>query len=131
MPRKPKTDARVSADGWFTLNIDEMFENYMKSNHKTWAHDRSKSVGASEVFSCIRQNWFKKRGKEFGIGPDDEYIERWGATERGNIIENHYVVPALTTQLPSGVNLLYAGGDQITLINGRTSATPDLSLIHI
>ena len=125
----PALDPRVDADGWYTLDIDAMFERYMAGNQKTWAHDRSKSVGASEVFSCMRQLFFKKRGKAFGYKPDDDYTERWGATERGNIIEQAFVAPALTSQCPEGVTLHYAGADQITLIKGKSSATPD-GLFH-
>lgn len=119
----------LAADGYFELNIDKMFNDYMATNVKTWAHDRAKTIGASEIFSCIRQLFFAKRGKEFGYEPDEDYEESWGATERGNIIENHFVVPGLTTQLPKGVSLEYAGDAQITLVEKRNSATPD-GLFH-
>lgn len=118
-------DPRVDEDGFFTLDIDAMFERYMAANQKTWQHDRTKSVGASEIFSCMRGLFFKKRGKEFGFHKDADFTERWGATERGNIIEQHFVAPALTTQCPEGVTLEWAGSDQVTLIKGRSSSTPD------
>jgi hypothetical protein len=115
-------DSRIGEDGWFTLDIDEMFDTYVRGLSKTWMYDRSKSVGASEVFSCARQVFFKKHGYE--MDPDHE--ERWGATRRGDLIEQYHVAPALTTQCgEKGVELLYAGSDQVTFLEGRASATPD------
>lgn len=115
----------LSDDGYFVLDIDDIFNRYIKSIEKTWANDRAKTVGASEVFDCLRKVWFTKRGAEFGYTRDDDYVERWGATARGNLIENHHVVPAFETCLPDGVTLHYAGTDQFTLIKGKNSSTPD------
>jgi hypothetical protein len=109
----------------FTLNFDAMFDAYIAANQKTWAHDRSSTVGASEIFDCLRKVGAGKRYKEWGLTPDEDFTENWGATERGNIIENNFVVPALTTQVPEGVTLQYAGGEQFTLVKDKNSATPD------
>lgn len=114
------------------LDFDVVFDLYMASEEKqkAWEHDRSKTVGASEVWACLRQVWYDKRGAEFGFEPD-ESDENWGAMERGNLIENHYVVPGLRLALPKmktlpeGVELLLAGSDQKTIVLGKNSATPD------
>lgn len=116
---------QLSDDGFFVLDIDDIFNRYIKSIEKTWANDRNKTVGASEVFDCLRKVWFGKRGAEFGYEKDADYKERWGATARGNLIENHHVVPAFETCLPSGITLHYAGGEQFTLIKNKNSSTPD------
>lgn len=108
----------------FVLDFGQVFEDYIKSIEKTWHHDRSQSVGASEAFGCIRANFFKKRGKELGFEPDPEYEMDWGPTERGNMIENHFVVPAMKF-LPKGVELMFGGDAQTTLIKDRSSSTPD------
>lgn len=108
----------------FVLDFDAIFAKYMAGNQKTWAHDRSKSLGASEVFQCIRKGFFQKRGKELGFVPDEDE-QSWGALERGNLIENHFVVPAVRSSLPDGLVALYTGDDQVTLVKGRASATPD------
>lgn len=112
------------------LDFDAVFDAYMAANQKAWAHDRSSTVGASEVWNCLRQLFYEKRHKEFGIIPDEKE-ENWGATERGNLIENHFVVPGLRLalpkmpSLPDGIELLLAGDDQKTLVLGKNSATPD------
>lgn len=107
------------------LDFDQIFSAYMHGNQKTWEHDRSSTVGASEVFDCLRKIWFEKRGHEFGFEPDEDYEDTWGAMERGNIIENHYVVPGVRAGLPKGLKLLMAGDDQQTIVDGKSSATPD------
>lgn len=150
------------------LNFDDIFQSYMDGNQKVWAHDRRETVGASEVFGCLRQTWFKKRGHEFHtrtqvgtesveegvtvidgveypamvdkpiyesapIYPEDEVDEDdgpdWGATERGNILEAHFVVPALSN-LPRG-KMLLGGADQKTFFHGKNSATPDGLIIGL
>lgn len=106
------------------LDFDEIFKRYMAQNQKTWAHDRSQSLGASEVFQCIRKGFFSKRGKALGFVPDEDE-QSWGALERGNLIENHFVVPAVRTSMPDGLEVLFTGDDQKTMIQHRASATPD------
>lgn len=123
--KEKKSKAKVDKDGWYTINIDKMFDEYIASTQKTWAHDRSKTIGASEVFSCMRQNFFKKRGAEFNIKPDADFRESWGATRRGDMIENHHVVPALKFGMPEELTLSYVGDDQVTLVAGKNSSTPD------
>lgn len=126
------------------INFEKLFADYMAANQKVWVHDRALSVGASEAFGCLRQAWFKKRGPEFhavdsrGIAiqnsdgslvpaypADKDAEDSWGATERGNIIEEHFVVPAVNGHLPGKAALLYAGNKQKTFHVGKNSATPD------
>lgn len=113
------------------LDFNKMFDDYAKSIEKEWAHDRSKSVGASEVFACWRQVFFKKRGNELGFDPDPDYVQRWGATARGNLIENYHVVPAIMNNIPAGVEAKLMGDEQETLHVGRNSATPDGLLCNL
>jgi hypothetical protein len=54
--------------------------------------------------------------------------ESYGASHRGNMIENHTVVPALRRHF--GADILYAGKDQRTFLDGVNSATPDGLLIN-
>lgn len=109
----------------FTLDFDEIFNRFIEANQKSWAHDRGLTLGASEVFDCIRKSFFNKRGAEFGFEPDDDYDEDWGALTRGNLIENYHVAPAMRDYAPEGVKVLYTGDDQVTLVLDRSSATPD------
>lgn len=108
-----------------TLDFDAIFDQFIAANQKVWAHDRSTTLGASEVFSCIRKAWFDKRGKEHGYEPDVDYVEDWGALTRGNLIENHHVVPAIKDHMPDNTVVLFTGDDQKTLAIKRASATPD------
>jgi len=108
------------------LDFDKIFNNYMSSagKQKTWMYDRNLSMGASEVFDCLRKAYFKKNKFE----QDADFDQSWGAMERGNLIEDFYVVPALDVGLPEGVDLIGAGqSDQTTFLDevNKLSATPD------
>jgi hypothetical protein len=112
------------------LDFEAIFKDFVESNQKTFKHDRTQSLGASETFGCLRKAWFSKRGAEFGYEKDDGE-DSWGATQRGDLIENGFVVPAVRDHLPKGVALLFAGDAQDTLIHGRNSATPDGLIIGL
>ncbi len=109
-----------------------MFDEFIaKDCQKTWPHDRTKSVGASEAFGCIRKNWFGKLGKKYGYERDESYKESWGATRRGDIFENYQVVPAVETGLRRrGMDLIMAGDGQDTILKGTSSATLDGLIIN-
>lgn len=109
------------------MTFDTMFQAFSDSNEKAWKYDRDASLGASEAFGCLRKAYFKKHGYE----PDDGYEADWGAAKRGDIIENHFAVPAITAILPDGASLIYAGEEQETLRKGRLSATPDGLVIDV
>ena len=110
--------------GGFTF--EDIFDEFIASNQKTWSHDRSKSIGASEAFGCMRKSWFGKRGKGFGFVRDPEYKDSWGAVRRGDIIENYQVVPAVRSGLTRrGLDLIMEGADQETIVDGLVSATLD------
>lgn len=115
------------------IDIASMFDTYIAGKQKVWKHDRTTTAGASEVFNCLRKQVFDKRAAEFGAEPDDDYDEDWGAMERGNILEDHFVVPALEATLPAlGLELHFAGqSNQETLVLGRNSATPDGLITNI
>lgn len=104
--------------------IKEKFEAQIKRVQKTWAHDRTKSVGASEAFACIRRGWFAKHRPELA-----DATSNWGVLERGNLIENHFAVPKLQG-IFGEANCLYMGGDQETFHIAGSSATPDGLIIN-
>jgi CRISPR/Cas system-associated exonuclease Cas4 (RecB family) len=101
--------------------IKEALAAYAKASQRPWAHDRSQSIGASEIGQCVRKNWFAKHGSP----PDPAYADRWGAKKRGDLIEAFWV-KALRHHLGKGT-LHYAGQYQRTFIDpvSRLSATPD------
>ena len=107
------------------LSIRTMLHEYATSLTRTWAHDRSNTVGASEIGQCLRRTWFAKNDAP----PDPNHRERYGAMLRGTLIEEHYWVPGLRAALPDDVQLLMAGDAQRTLVDGYLSATPDGLLV--
>jgi hypothetical protein len=124
----PPDSIDKDADEEGVLDFDKIFKAHIDANQKTWKHDRMKSVGASEVFDCIRKIWFVKLGALNGFAQDEEDPDdpdSWGARERGNIIEEYYVVPAVRDNLPGAAKLRMAGKQQETLMFGENTATPD------
>jgi CRISPR/Cas system-associated exonuclease Cas4 (RecB family) len=108
------------------INFREGIDHYVRSNQKVWAHDRSKSLGASEAFGCIRKAWFGKNKTE----KDESYEDDWGALQRGDLIELHFVEPAtrwFLEEMFEGARLIFGGSRQRTLIDevSGLSATPD------
>lgn len=106
------------------LNFKKMFDEWVADTQKTWGHDRSKTLGGSEVFGCIRKAWYSRNKTP----KDVDYEERWGALRRGDIIENHLVVPAMDhAAAKNGFKISYHGEDQNTLFADGypLSVTPD------
>lgn len=112
------------------LDFDLMFDTFVKSNQRTWAHDRMKTIGASEIFGCMRKAFYMRNGAP----RDPDYVEKWGATQRGNLIENNHAVPALKTGAKMfGFTTRFIGEEQETLftVEGDNSVTPDGLLIGL
>ena len=107
------------------------FDAYYAAHQKVWRHDRSKSVGASEAFGCMRKSWFSKNNAD----KDPDASESWGALKRGDLIEEFWVEPAmrwyLETHFPN-TRLTMGGKRQRTLIDESVglSATPDGLVIN-
>lgn len=113
------------------LDFERGFDAWVKAHEKEWAHDRSKSLGASEAFGCLRKAWFKKHDAE----KDPDYEQSWGALRRGDMIENHFVAPAMTwfmENMTKDAVLMWAGDQQKTLMDpdAPLSATPDGLVVY-
>ena len=91
----------------------------LNDNQKIWEHDRTKSVGSSEIGMCARRVFCEKKN----IPYDDGYVQTRGAMERGNIIEQKVFVPAMRRRF--GRRVKFAGRSQQTLQLGMLSSTPD------
>ena len=63
--------------------IREALHAYVVENQRAFTHDRTKSIGASEIGQCARKLWFLKHRTD----KDPQHQDRWGASERGNLIE--------------------------------------------
>lgn len=108
------------------FDFKAMFQAHVDANPKIWDHDRASTLGASEAFGCLRKAWFDKHGEPKGYEQDAGYVRTWGAAERGNIMEEHWVVPVLETQNPEGTKFHFGSDeDQVTYVYGANSATPD------
>jgi hypothetical protein len=108
--------------------IREALAGYIATIGRTF-EGRENTVGASEVGQCARKTYFTKNAGDrvYGAAPDEDYDETFGAALRGQLIENHFWLPALRAHF--GDKLLYAGDQQRTLISGFLSATPDGLLV--
>lgn len=88
-------------------------------------HDRTKTVGASEIGGCIKQTAMKKQG----VKPDPDHVDDPGFAMRGNIIEDNWALPVLQhVASDAKAELLWAGqADQETFIWDKkyASCTPD------
>lgn len=108
------------------IDFHEAYDTYVKAHQKVWAHDRSKTMGASEAFGCLRKAWFSKNG----AARDPDHKDSWGALQRGDLIEQHFAEPAVRWFLENEFNdarLIWGGANQKTLKapDAPLTATPD------
>lgn len=94
---------------------------------KTWEHDRSGTIGASEIGQCLRRTWFAKNE----IPTDDGHVETRGAAERGDLIERYHWAPRLAAGLPPQLDLLWSSEEQQTIVHDYVSATPDGLVVNV
>ena len=99
--------------------IRDTLDKYVQATDRQWKHDRTKTVGASEIGQCARRTAWMKRKQ----GNSPGHVDSWGARVRGSVIESHFWHPALKKRF--GKDLLYAGAKQKSLIAPPLSATPD------
>jgi CRISPR/Cas system-associated exonuclease Cas4 (RecB family) len=104
------------------LSIKDKFAAAIKANQRVWSHDRRKTLGASETFTCLRRAYYMRN--------DAEATEMsMGAAERGNIMEKHFIVPKLQ-YIYGEDNVKYASDDQESFILGLNSVTPDALIVN-
>lgn len=96
-----------------------------KAGKVDFDHDRSQTVGASEIGRCIKAVAAKKQGVE----PDKEHTDDPGFAVRGNIIEDQWAVPVLRSAIEAvGGSLIWAGQAEQTTVEWtkkHASCTPD------
>lgn len=106
------------------------FGKVIADNPKVWEFDRALSVGASEVFGCMRHARYKKFHADLaGTIEEDPSDTEWGHTTRGDVVENKFAVPCLEGMFGKK-NCLYMGDKQKTFVEGKLSATPDGLVIN-
>lgn len=113
------------------FDLKEMAREYLSANQTTFGHDRSKTVGSSEIGTCARKVAYDK----LGTVADVEYVENVGFTGRGNVIEDAFAVPLLEYIAGKlGGTLLFAGQkNQVSLVAQGVplSATPDGLIVNV
>jgi hypothetical protein len=107
------------------IMIQEALDQHAASLNRAWQHDRTQTVGASEIGQCIRKTfWIKNEGDpRYGVERDADYVDGWGAKMRGTIMENDFWAPAMKAKY--GNRLFYSGKEQESFVSGFLSATPD------
>jgi CRISPR/Cas system-associated exonuclease Cas4 (RecB family) len=103
--------------------IKELLHAYGSAQRREFAHDRLSTLGSSAQGRCIRQTTYVV----LGVSPDEGFTDSWGAALRGTMMEDHFWAPALRASLQPPAELLFAGEDQVTMVDeeARLSATPD------
>jgi hypothetical protein len=105
--------------------ISEILRDHVATTRPNIDEQRASTVGASDVGQCERKVFFVKNHGHpvYGSARDPNYVERWGARERGSVFESALFVPALRARF--GDKLVYAGDEQRTFRQDFLSATPD------
>ena len=105
--------------------IKEALNLHAATLEKLWAHDRTQTIGASDIGQCARKTYWTKNEKDtkHNAPRDNDYHDGWGAKLRGTLMENEFWAPAMIAKY--GDKLLFAGKAQRTFISSFLSATPD------
>ena len=108
-----------------TTLIKQTLDAHAASVDKMWTHERSNTVGASEIGQCIRKIfWLKSENDtKHRVPRDPDYKESYGARMRGTVFEDAFWEPAMRRRF--GDRLKFAGKDQKTFVSDFLSATPD------
>jgi hypothetical protein len=111
-----------------TLTTEVLGSHVAKTKRKF--KKRHLTVGASEIGLCERRVGYikKSQDKQFIVTQNEDHIDGWGATSRGNTFETLWV--AAMRNWFGKKNVLFAGKEQRTLQLGNLSATPDALLIN-
>ena len=105
--------------------IREAIQEFGSTVDRSFKHDRTQTVGASEIGLCARKiHWLKKEGAR-----DEDFIANWGAHVRGTIMERTFWEPAMRVRF--GRDLIMCGDEQQTLESGFLSATPDGLILNL
>jgi hypothetical protein len=92
---------------------------------------RASTIGASEIGQCARKIFYAKNADDpvYAIRRDADYVDGWGAQQRGVAFEQAFWVPALRAKY--GSRLKFAGSEQRSFESGFLSATPDALLTEV
>jgi CRISPR/Cas system-associated exonuclease Cas4 (RecB family) len=109
------------------IDLDAAARAHLADRNRKFAHDRSQTIGASEIGQCARRIWAEKKLGEKGY--DKGFLQSRGAAMRGDILEDNWTVPVVKRAVENaGGRLLWAGqGEQRTFeaLPWKISATPD------
>jgi hypothetical protein len=105
--------------------IADTLTRYAKTVLKTFAHERSETVGASEIGLCARKTFYVKNAidPQMVTERDPEHVDTWGTRLRGTLFEDKFWLPAMRKRF--GKRLVLAGKQQTSFRYEFLSATPD------
>jgi len=107
------------------MDIRKAVISILQKKNDGFGHDRSETVGASEIGQCARKVGYIKSGVEKDAGASDLN----GFAERGNVMEDHFSAPMLEHIVESLGGTMYFHGqaNQESLVAKKLqiSATPD------
>jgi hypothetical protein len=108
--------------------VKKAVQEYVESKKKEWPHDRRQTIGASEIGQCARKIFCLKfeDDPDMRVPRDPDAHDSWGARERGSLIENHLLVPAMRRKYNHFA--MFMGEEQKTFFDSYLSATPDCLL---
>lgn len=111
--------------------FDRFVRDFIDRSHTGFDHDRSLTIGASEIEKCARAVAYKKSQTK----QDEGYTESLGYAHRGNILEDNWFAPLATAWFASmGATLKHAGqADQVSIVaeEVHASATPDGVAVNV
>jgi hypothetical protein len=116
------------------LDLKAAFPAFAQSRRVGFSN-RSKTVGSSEIGQCARRVVYEK--KLGAKGYDKDYTDGGGYAVRGDIIEDHVLIPliriALEKQCPDAKLIWAEQKEQRTLTaeNWKMSATPDGLFVNV
>src|SRR3974390_508340 len=108
--------------------VAKAVKEYVESKKKEWPHDRRQTIGASEIGQCARKIFCLKfeDDPDMAVPRDPDAHDSWGARERGTLIENHLLVPAMRQKYNHLA--MFMGEEQKTFFDTYLTPTPDCLL---
>lgn len=105
-------------------------KKFHEDNTSSFTKDRSLSVGASEVFKCLRQTGITKaKLKEYKkLGVSMPIVDGHGYMLRGTVMEGTFIVPVISEAFKDDESVANLYGEQETIISPDCewlTATPD------
>lgn len=135
--KKPRKKATAEKGGMSIAipptgySLRDAAKDFALARRKTFAHDRTKTMGGSDIGKCARRTKYSK----LSTPSDEGYVDANGFATRGDIMEDAWTAPFITHWVEKhGGELLYAGQENQVTLQAQAvpiSATPDGLAINV